>query len=42
MTAMGKGQYNLKNYLEDANYVKNTGKYVSELNGYVKLIGGIG
>ncbi|XQY90631.1 peptidoglycan-binding domain-containing protein [Metabacillus sp. HB246100] len=41
-TAMGKSQYNLKNYLEDANHVKKTGIYVPELNGYVKLIGGKG
>ncbi|WMW48968.1 LXG domain-containing protein [Bacillus paralicheniformis] len=40
--AMGKKQYNLKNYLEDANYVIKNGKYVPELNGYVKLIGGKG
>lgn len=38
---MGKNQYNLKNYLEDANHVIRNG-YVPELNGYVKLIGGKG
>lgn len=42
MTAMGKKEYNLKNYLEDANHVRYNGQYVSELNGYVKLIGGKG
>jgi len=40
MDAMGKSQYNLKNYLNDANHVIQTGQYVPELNGYVKLIGG--
>ncbi|MEK5340604.1 hypothetical protein NSQ19_12985 [Weizmannia sp. FSL W8-1119] len=42
MDAMGKSQYNLKNYLNDANHVMKTGQYVPELNGYVKLIGGKG
>ncbi|WP_223837357.1 ribonuclease YeeF family protein [Bacillus swezeyi] len=40
--AMGKKLYNFKNYLEDANHVIKNGKYVPELNGYVKLIGGKG
>nr|WP_318539765.1 LXG domain-containing protein [Terribacillus saccharophilus] len=40
--ALGKKQYNLKNYLQDANHVIETGKYVPELNGYVKLVGGKG
>ncbi|WP_235988999.1 hypothetical protein [Aquibacillus kalidii] len=42
MDTMGKNQYNLKNYLEDANHVIRNGQYVPELNGHVKLIGGKG
>ncbi|MBM5608835.1 hypothetical protein [Listeria ivanovii] len=29
-------------YVNDANHVINTGKYVPELNGYVRLVGGKG
>ena len=42
MNALGKNEYNLKNYIEDANHVIQTGTYVPELNGYVQLIGGKG
>ncbi|WP_144461607.1 T7SS effector LXG polymorphic toxin [Bacillus pumilus] len=42
MDAMGKNQYNIKNYLKDANHVIHKGRYVPELNGYVRLIGGKG
>ncbi|MGE7090727.1 hypothetical protein ACQKII_04575 [Lysinibacillus sp. NPDC048646] len=42
MDAMGKNQYNLKTYIEDANHVIQTGQYVPELNAYVKLVGGKG
>ncbi|MGG1861845.1 T7SS effector LXG polymorphic toxin [Bacillus safensis] len=42
MDAMGKNQYNIKNYLKDANHVIQKGKYVPELNGYVRLVGGKG
>ncbi|MGL5515138.1 MAG: hypothetical protein ACRDBM_18155 [Sporomusa sp.] len=42
MNALGKNEYNLKNYVEDANHVIQTGTYVPELNGYVQLIGGTG
>lgn len=34
--------YNLKQYIQDANYVIDNGQYVPELNGYIKLIGGKG
>ncbi|WP_342472629.1 hypothetical protein MHH70_04085 [Metasolibacillus sp. FSL H7-0170] len=42
MDAMGKSKYNLKTYLEDANHVIQTGQYVPEMNGYVKIVGGKG
>ncbi|MDR0123939.1 MULTISPECIES: T7SS effector LXG polymorphic toxin [Bacillus] len=42
MDAMGKNQYNIKNYLEDANHLIQKGQYVPELNGYVRLVGGKG
>ncbi|WP_169055905.1 T7SS effector LXG polymorphic toxin [Bacillus pumilus] len=42
MDAMGKNQYNIKNYLKDANHVIHKGRYAPELNGYVRLIGGKG
>ncbi len=42
MKAMGKNQYTIKEYLEDANHVIRNGQYVPELNAYVKLIGGKG
>jgi hypothetical protein len=42
MDALGKTSYNLKNYLDDANFVIKNGTYVPELNGYVRLIGGHG
>lgn len=42
MDAMSKSKYNLKTYLEDANQVIQTGQYVPEMNGYVKIVGGKG
>lgn len=42
MQALGRKSYNLRNYLDDANHVIQSGTYVKELNGYVKLIGGPG
>ncbi|MGL6129974.1 RHS repeat domain-containing protein [Chryseobacterium artocarpi] len=42
MDALGNTSYNLKNYVNDANHVINTGVYIPELNGYIKLIGGSG
>ncbi|MGJ0909004.1 hypothetical protein [Clostridium botulinum] len=42
MDALSKSSYNIKNYIDDANYVIKNGQYVPELNGYVKLIGGKG
>lgn len=33
---------NLKNYLDDANYVIKNGTFVPEMNGYARLIGGEG
>jgi filamentous hemagglutinin len=42
MRALGRDSYNLANYLDDANFVVQNGKWVPELNGYVRLIGGPG
>ena len=42
MDALGKSEYNLKDYINDANFVVNNGQYVSELNGYIRLVGGKG
>ncbi|GAB2204982.1 hypothetical protein ROS1_17980 [Roseibium sp. ROS1] len=42
MNAFGKTSYNMKNYLDDAHHTIQTGTYVPELNGFVKLIGGQG
>lgn len=40
--AFGDYSYNLKNYVEDANFVVKNGTYVPELNAYVKIAGGRG
>ena len=40
--AFGKTSYNLKEYMLDAHHVVKNGQYVSEMNGYVRLIGGKG
>ena len=40
--ALGKRNYNLADYLDDANHDINNGTFVPELNGYVRLIGGEG
>jgi hypothetical protein len=42
MLALGKSSYKIKNYLDDANHVIQSGTFVQELNGYIKLIGGPG
>ncbi|MDO5615796.1 MAG: hypothetical protein Q4G16_06375 [Cruoricaptor ignavus] len=42
MNALDKSSYNLKNYIEDANWIIKNGTYVPKLNGYVRLIGGQG
>jgi RHS repeat-associated protein len=42
MTALGKHSYNLKTYVQDANYIIKYGTYVPKLNGYVRFIGGSG
>lgn len=42
MDAFGHVSYNIKQYILDANHVVQSGKYVPELNGYVKLVGGPG
>lgn len=42
MEALGKNSYNLKNYVNDANFIVKNGTYVPELNGYIRFIGGQG
>ncbi|MFV0154511.1 RHS repeat-associated core domain-containing protein [Empedobacter falsenii] len=42
MDALGKTAYNLKDYVNDANYVIQNGIFVPEKNAFVKLIGGTG
>ncbi len=42
MQALNRNSYNLKDYINDANYVIRNGQYVPEINGYVKFIGGQG
>jgi RHS repeat-associated protein len=42
MKALNLKSYNLKDYLNDANHVIQTGTFVPELSGYVRLIGGKG
>ncbi|WP_271004813.1 T7SS effector LXG polymorphic toxin [Listeria seeligeri] len=42
MDALDLKEYSINDYVNDANHVINTGKYVPELNGYVKLVGGKG
>lgn len=42
MSAFNRTSYNMKNYLDDAHHTIKTGTYVPELNGFVKLIGGLG
>ncbi|MEG1002723.1 MAG: hypothetical protein RSF37_04910, partial [Clostridium sp.] len=42
MDALGKSKYNIKDYINDANYVVQNGMYVPELNGFVRLLGGKG
>ncbi|MBP2831950.1 VCBS repeat-containing protein [Aquimarina sp. U1-2] len=40
--ALGRRNYSLSNYIDDANYIINHGRYVPELHGYVSLVGGTG
>jgi hypothetical protein len=40
--SLERTSYNLKDYINDANHVINTGSFVPELNAFVKLIGGTG
>jgi hypothetical protein len=40
--SLGKESYTVRDYVFDANHVVKEGQYVNELNGYVKLIGGLG
>jgi hypothetical protein len=42
MEVLGKRSYSIAGYLEDANHIIKNGIWVPELNGYVKLIGGLG
>ena len=42
MKLLGKEKYNLQDYLNDANHVIQTGRFVPECNAYVKLIGTMG
>lgn len=37
-----KSSYTVSDYLKDANHVIDTGKFVPEMNGYVKFVGGEG
>lgn len=38
MDTLGKNSYNLKEYIDDANYIIKNGQYTPELNGYVKFM----
>jgi hypothetical protein len=40
--ALGVKSYDIANYLDDANYIINSGTFVPELNGYIRLIPGQG
>ena len=42
MDALGKSEYGIKDYINDANYVVQNGTYVPELNGFVQPLGGTG
>ena len=42
MDTLRKNSYNLKEYIDDANYIIKNGQYTPELNGYVKFMGGKG
>ena len=42
MDSLGNNSYNLKQYVQDANYIIKNGEYVPEINGYVTLMGGKG
>ncbi|MDD7886035.1 RHS repeat domain-containing protein [Flavivirga sp. 57AJ16] len=42
MKALGEKIYTLTKYIDDANHVINTGTFVPQLNGYIRLIGGKG
>ena len=38
MDTLRKNSYNLKEYIDDANYIIKNGQYTPELNGYVKFM----
>lgn len=40
--ALGRDKYTKEDYLDDANHTIEKGKYVPEINAYVKLVGGKG
>ncbi|MBP2100756.1 hypothetical protein [Enterococcus rivorum] len=40
--ALNKNNYSITDYLNDANHVIKEGQFVSEMNGYIKLVGGEG
>ena len=42
MQVLGRTSYSIKDYIEDANHVIKTGRWVPEMNGYVKIVGGSG
>ena len=42
MNVLAKSEYSVKDYINDANYVVQNGKYVPELNGFIQPLGGIG
>ena len=39
MKGLNRTDYNIKNYLDDANYVIRNGRYLPEMNGYVNFMG---
>ncbi|MCJ0743672.1 hypothetical protein [Pedobacter montanisoli] len=42
MKVTGKSAYNLKNYVDDANWIIQNGTYSSKLNGYYHYMGNAG
>jgi RHS repeat-associated protein len=39
MKGLNKNNYDIKNYLNDANYIIKTGQYIPKMNGYIKFMG---
>lgn len=37
--SLGKSNYSITDYLNDANHVITNGQFVSEMNGYIKFVG---